>query len=326
MPTRGFVLGKFMPPHAGHISLCRAAAEMVDELTILVCSLPGDTMAGTQREGWMRAMFPDCRVVGICRDVPQYPEDSPDFWPIWRGIVREVHPDPIDMVFAGEDYGKELAEQIDGTFVPLGGRVLDADTQGVGGVSGSAIRDDVAANWRWLPAPVRTDWVKTVALHGVESVGKSTLAQQLADRLGTSWVAEYGRSHCEAHGSDLIPADLELIASGQQAMISAAREWSGPVLISDTDWLMTAAWNEMLFDKPLSGPTYPLADLYLYLPPDLPWIDDGTRFFAQTEERLRFDAICRRQLSERAVHSVTLDAGPEGRVEQALKAIQALQN
>ena len=46
---RGFLLGKFMPPHAGHVTLIRSARALVDELTILLCSLPGDPIDGEQR-------------------------------------------------------------------------------------------------------------------------------------------------------------------------------------------------------------------------------------------------------------------------------------
>lgn len=318
--TRGFVLGKFMPPHAGHVSLCRTAQSLVDQLTILVCSLPDDEMPGSQRARWMRELFPEARIEHIDRVVPQAPEESEDFWPIWRAIVREFHPEPIDMVFAGEGYGLELARQVGGLFVPL----LRDEGVGMGGISGTAVRADPAAHWRFLPQPVRRDFVTIVALHGVESVGKSTLAKALAERLGTEWVAEYGRAHCEVHGNDLVPADLELIARTQQALIASARDWSGPVLITDTDWLMTAAWNEVLFDEGLGGPRYPLADLYLHLPPDLPWVDDGTRMFGEESERQRFDSICRNVLSRAGAHVVELDAPLDGRVEQALAAIEAL--
>ena len=69
-------------------------------------------------------------------------------------------------------------------------------------------------------------WVKTVALHGVESVGKSTLARQLAERLGTQWVSEYGRAHCEVHGTDVHQAGLQLIAAAHQAQ-KAVRRFNG---------------------------------------------------------------------------------------------------
>ncbi len=324
MKRRGFILGKFMPPHAGHVALCRAAAAMVEELTILVCSMPHDDMPGEQRTQWMREIFPDCRIVSFCGDVPQHPSESDEFWPIWTGITHDAHPEPINFVFAGEDYGMELARRVGGTFIPLGARILGADGRGLGGLSGTIIRDNPAKYWKYLPAPVRRDQVKTIVLHGSESVGKSTLAKQLAEHWDTPWVPEYGRSHCEMHGNDLTPADLETIAAAHQAMIEAAREWSGPVLISDTDWLMTRAWSMMLLGRELSGPAYELADLYLYLPPNLPWVDDGTRMFAQETQRVRFDALCRDELAAHHAKVAVIDAPPGDRLEQALAAIAAL--
>ncbi|MGZ8360309.1 MAG: adenylyltransferase/cytidyltransferase family protein, partial [Allosphingosinicella sp.] len=100
--SRGFVLGKFMPPHAGHVFLVETARTLVDELTILVCWLPDDPIPGEARLAWMRELFPHCRVVGHGALVPQAPDEHPDFWPIWRRIVREAHPEPIDTVFASE--------------------------------------------------------------------------------------------------------------------------------------------------------------------------------------------------------------------------------
>jgi len=268
-------------------------------------------------------MFPEARVEHIERIVPQHPDDSADFWPIWTAIVQEFHPEPIDFVFAGEGYGADLARHVGGQFIPLGTRILDADEGGLGGVSGTAIRDNPAAHWRWLPTNVRRDWCKTVVIHGVESVGKSTLAAQLARELGTIWVPEYGRAHCDVHGTDCTAEDLRTIAAAHQAMIEAAKQWSGPVLISDTDWLMTRAWHQMMLGSAMEVPSYPLADLYIYLPPDLPWVDDGTRIHAEDETRLAFDAICRRELVDHCVNWVALDGPVEDRAARVIAIMRS---
>jgi cytidyltransferase-like protein len=114
--TRGFLLGKFMPPHAGHLALCEAAMLLVDRLTILVCWLPGDPMPGPLRLAWMGELLPGARVLGHGEAVPQAPDEHPDFWPIWRDIVRAAHPEPIDFLFAGEDYGQRLAQEVGARF------------------------------------------------------------------------------------------------------------------------------------------------------------------------------------------------------------------
>lgn len=307
MTSRGFLLGKFMPPHAGHMLLCESARALVDELTILVCSLPGDPIAGELRRAWMRDLLPDCRVIHHDARVPQRPEDDPDFWPIWRGIVRSAHPAPIDLLFAGEGYGLRLAAELDATFVPIGARVMGQDPDGLGGLRASAVRADPWAHWRFLPAPVRPHFARSFCLHGVESTGKSMMAERLARHFGTVWTPEYGRAHCETHGIDLDEDDLLLIGRAQHAMIEASLPWCDRRLIVDTDALMTAAWCEMLLGRaPDALFDYPKADLYLLLEPDVPWIDDGTRCFGTDEARARFAAACRSVLDRAGVRWLSI--------------------
>jgi NadR type nicotinamide-nucleotide adenylyltransferase len=321
---RGFLLGKFMPPHAGHIALIEAARQLVDRLTVLVCWLPGDPIDGRLRFDWMRELFPDCRVVGHGEPAPQDPSAEPDFWPAWQGIVRGAHPEPIDYLFAGEAYGAELARHVGGLFVPLGGRVLGMDDR-VASVSGHAIRSDPAAHWHVLPEVVRRFYRKHICLHGIESTGKSVLAARLAVTHDTAWVGEYGRSHCEAHTGDLSRNDLVLIGAAQAAMIEAARRWAGPHLIIDTDALMTAAWCEMLLGEvPAMLLTFPRADLYLLMEPDLPWVDDGTRYFHCAEDRARFAEITERILVSTDAPFVRISGEGDERERQAHAAIRAL--
>lgn len=325
MTKRGFLLGKFMPPHAGHMALIRAARALVDELTVLVCWLPDDPIAGETRLAWMRELAPDCRLVGHGEVVPQAPEDSADFWPIWRGIVAAVHPEPILYLFAGEDYGAELARQVGGLFVPLGGRVLGLGDDPLSGLSASAVRADAAAHWPYLPAPVQAHYRRTICLHGAESTGKTTLAATLAAETGALTVGEYGRSHCEAHKDPLTLDDLLLIGWAQQAMIAAAADWAGPLLLVDTDALMTAAWCEMLLgQRPAELMAAPKADLYLLLEPDLPWVDDGTRFFSDPAERHRFANIVAQVLEDAGVPFVRISGHGEARLAAARAAIGAL--
>jgi HTH-type transcriptional regulator, transcriptional repressor of NAD biosynthesis genes len=320
---RGFVLGKFMPPHAGHVALCTAAAAMVDELTILVCWLPDDPIPGPLRLAWMRELFPRARVVGHGEPAPQAPEEATDFWPVWTGIVRAAHPEPIDLVFAGEGYGAELARQMGGVFVPLNERGAAGDR--LSALSGTAVRTDPWAYWNLLPAPVRSHYAATICLHGPESVGKSTLATRLAERFDTVAVPEYGRTHCEVHGLDIGEEDLLTIGRAQTAMIAAARPWCNRRLIADTDALMTAAWCAMLLDRaPDELLGQPKAHLYLLLDKDVPWQDDGTRFFGEDERRARFAALSEEMLERARVPWVRISGSWEERFERAVAAIEQL--
>lgn len=137
-----------------------------------------------------------------------------------------------------------------------------------------------------------------LCLHGAESTGKSVLAA----RLGLPWVPEYGREYAEAHGTAFTMADLLAIAAGHEARVRAALAAQPPLLILDTDPLMTAAWAEMLFGEvPEALLAYPKADLYLLFDPDVPWIEDGTRLFGAPADRARFAALTEQVLVRAAV-------------------------
>ncbi len=150
---RGFVLGKFMPPHLGHLHLCEFASERCDELTVLVCSLPTEPIGGELRFRWMSELRPHDRVRHLRRVVPQEPAEHPGFWDIWRTIVLEQMPYGVDRVFASEDYGARLADEVGAEFV-----MCDRQRQRFA-VSGTAVRRDPVGHLDLLPAPVREHWL-----------------------------------------------------------------------------------------------------------------------------------------------------------------------
>lgn len=167
--------------------------------------------------------------------------------------------------------------------------------------------------------------VRTICLHGPESVGKSVLAAQLAGRLGAEMVAEYGRDYCEAHGTDLGMGDLLEIARVQTALTAAARARAAQWVVTDTDALMTAVWADMMLGMrdPWFDTFDETADLYLLLDIDLPFHDDGLRLYGGSEERARFFALCRAELERRGVPWALVSGRGEARLENALAAIQA---
>ena len=163
----------------------------------------------------------------------------------------------------------------------------------------------------------------TVCFHGAESTGKSVLADKLSRELGATWVPEYGRTYCEERGTDLAMADLLAIAEGQAAAVEAAKAARPRLLILDTDQLMTAAWAEMLFGEvPDTLMGYPKADLYLLFAPDVPWIDDGTRFFGKGPLRSRFAALAEDMLVRAGVPYRKI-AGDWDEREQAVRTALA---
>jgi NadR type nicotinamide-nucleotide adenylyltransferase len=159
-----------------------------------------------------------------------------------------------------------------------------------------------------------------VCFHGAESTGKSSLARTLAEELGAALVPEYGRIHAETVGTDFAMADLLAIAREQDRRSREAAAGAPPLVLLDTDPLMTAAWAQMLFgDIPPELLAYDKAELYLLFAPDVPWEFDGTRFFGLHEARADFAAIAEKLLVEAGVRYATV-AGPWAQREAAARA------
>jgi NadR type nicotinamide-nucleotide adenylyltransferase len=163
-----------------------------------------------------------------------------------------------------------------------------------------------------------------VCLHGVESTGKSTLARKLAARFCCPLVAEYGRAFAETRGIAFTLADLLAIAREQDRLMREAARGDPPLLLLDTDPLMTAAWAEMLFGEvPAELLGYPKAERYLLFRPDVPWIADGTRIFGTPELRTRFAAVVEAVLVRAGVPFQPIGGTWDQRERQAIAAIQA---
>lgn len=165
--------------------------------------------------------------------------------------------------------------------------------------------------------------MRTVCLHGPESVGKSVLAAALAAYFNTIFVPEYGRAYCEQHGTDLDNDDLLTIARVQQTMAESAANLANRLLILDTDPLMTAIWSDMMLGHrdPWFAEFDATADLYLLLDIDLPWVDDGTRIFGDAMVRFDFFARCRDELVARGVRWTLVTGDGEARTKGAINAI-----
>ncbi|MFQ5564924.1 MAG: AAA family ATPase [Paracoccaceae bacterium] len=309
-----------MPPHAGHVALGRMAAVLVDELTVMVCTLARDPVPGGLRAAWMRALLPEVNVVHHDKEIPQEPADDPDFWPIWRRTIGDLHPEPIDLVFGADAYVVQLAEELDACPV-----MIDPARRAFP-VSGSTIRDDPVGHWRHIPGPVRPWYQKRVVVFGSESVGKSTMAERLAAWLGGPVVPEYGRTYEGTRGDGPWSAgELVELAHRHEAHRAAIAVRAGPVLIEDTDPLMTAAWAQMLLGRQVPElEARPQADLYLLLDADVPFVQDGIRYFADGAGRRRFQALCETLLERTGARYEKISGNWDERERQARAAVGRL--
>lgn len=316
----GVVLGKFLPPHQGHLYLVEFARSFAEEVTVVVGSLPSEPIPGELRYQWMKELFPQLRVVHLTDENPQYPHEHPDFWQIWKESLERIVAKPVDAVFASESYGAPLAEALGARFIPT-----NALRETVP-VSGTAIRQDPPAHWNHLPLPVRRYFQRRIVIFGPESSGKTTLAGQLALHFQGLVVAEYARTWLAGREGGFTLDDMEVIARGQCASELALSRLGSPYLFCDTDSLTTALWCRQLFDQvPESVSALTENDrshLTLLLQPDLPWQEDPLRFTPHTREQFYQDCL---QALERRNRPYTVISGHgHARLQQAVEAVQAL--
>lgn len=270
----------------------------------------------------MRELFPDQDVVHVTEVLPQEPAEDPRFWDIWRAVCRRACPEPVDVVFASEDYGWRLAEVLGARYVPVD------HARALVPISGTRIRTDPLGHWDHLPEPTRAYFVRRVCLFGPESTGKSTLATALARRYRTVHVHEYARGLLDFKDGRCDPDDIPLIVRGQIAAEEALARQARRVLFCDTDPLTTTVWSHWLFG---SCPSWARAEaarrhyhLTLLLDIDAPWVDDRQRFLGERAQRRAFFDRCRLALEQQQRPYVILRGSWDARFRGACAAVDAL--
>lgn len=319
-PVHGMLLGKFLPPHYGHVYLADFAQNYVDHLTIVVGTIPSEPIPGDLRYQWMKELFPHANVVHLDKDLPQEPSEHPDFWNIWKQELLDILPEPPDLVFASESYGHKLAEVLGGRFIPVDPSRTTRQT------SGTSVREAPYDNWEFIPPVVRPYYLKRVCVFGPESTGKSTLTQNLAKHFDTIGVSEYARTYLEELGTDLKEHQLEDFARGQIASEDALAPYANKVIITDTDALLTSVWSQFLYQRCHPWITETARsrnyDLYLLTDVDVPWVKDDVRYLP--EDRQNFLELCEQTLIKENRPYVKLSGDWETRLATAIKAIEGL--
>ncbi len=318
--TRGMVLGKFLPPHAGHLYLVEVARRLCDELTVVVGTLAREPIPGALRHQWMTALCPGTRVVHLTDENPQLPEEHPEFWSIWRTSLLGALGEPPTHVFASEAYGRRLAAELGARFVPVD------PARSALPISGTAVRRDPWSNWRFLPRAVRPYFLRRVAVFGPESTGKTTLAARLAAHYGTVAVPEYARAYLEAQDGRLAAGDIDAIGRGQVAAEDALALEADRRLFCDTDALTTCIWSEALYGRwpeALAAAAERRYDLTLLCDVDVPWVADPVRYLPN--ERASFFARCEQGLRTRGRRYVIVRGSWDERFAAARRAVDDLE-
>ena len=165
-----------------------------------------------------------------------------------------------------------------------------------------------------------------VTVTGPESTGKTTLARDLADHFGTSWVPEAARTYAERRRGQLRADDVEPIA--QEHVIEAERATAGAsrLLVLDTDLLSTVIYARHYYG--VVPPAVERAEerrrshLYLLCDVDVPWLPDGIRDRPANREEML--VLFRDALDERGLRTKMIRGGWPERWELARSAVADL--
>jgi NadR type nicotinamide-nucleotide adenylyltransferase len=271
--ARGVVVGKFLPPHAGHALVIESALAQCARVDVIVCERASDPIPGELRAEWLRELHPRAHVTRV--DDVYDPDDSA----LWARLTLAWLGARPDAAFTSEAYGEQWAREMACAHV-----AVDPSRARVP-ISGSAVRADPYANWEFLAPPVRAWYAKRVVLVGAESTGKTTLAERLAQRLGTPWVPEYGREFTLVkygrNDTEWRSGEFVEIAAEQQRQENAAAREANRVLVCDTNAFATALWHRRYMgahDPAVDAiAARDRADLYLLTGDEIPFAQDGIR-------------------------------------------------
>lgn len=164
-----------------------------------------------------------------------------------------------------------------------------------------------------------------IAITGPESTGKSTLARDLARRLGAPWVPEFARYYLPQLDRPYKESDLLDIMQGQLRWEQGHSRFARHLLFCDTDPLVIKIWSLYKY-----GRCHPLIEeaclshrytLHLLCRPDLPWAFDPLRENPNISERRELYDFYKKELIALDAPFVEIGGDARQRLETSLTAI-----
>lgn len=247
MPN-AIVLMTALIPTLGHkylIDFAKNLAGHRGKTHVILGVLPHEPVPGLDRlEALVRTYLYDENVTihYLDRDVPQDPSEHPNFWNVWRDIVREfVDVQPDDYFVASELYGIDMANVLGCKFMPCN-RYRETVP-----IKGSQVRQDLIGNFDFILPEFQKHIRKTVTVFGAESCGKTTMTKWLADDLYGHFVPEWAREYLETVGPEITDEKMRAIIHGQYAVQQTAQNdlYDKAFIFQDTDLYSTLYYYKL---------------------------------------------------------------------------------
>ena len=333
--TVGFLGGKFIPLHLGHIYAGLEASNQVDKLFIILSSSKNRDrelcdksnikyIPAEIRLSWLGESFNHLDNVEIIHiEDDQWDHDYD--WADGARMIKEAIGRPIDIVFSSETDYDYLFKK----FYPQSKHVIIDNSRNTVNISATEMRNNLYAHWDKIPLSVRKHYVFQVAIVGTESCGKSTLTEKLAKFYNTNFMHEIGRDYCVKYSNQIAKYMFNQIAMEHYMEQQKRAELSNRVLLVDTEAVVTQYYLDMYHEGQKSNLVEEIAklqdyDLVLFLEPDVKWVPDGFRFKGEKDQRNAGNAKLKEMYRERGIEFVSIAGNYQQRFQRAKAQIDDL--
>jgi HTH-type transcriptional repressor of NAD biosynthesis genes len=303
----GMFGGSFNPLHLGHINNIIEASSMCEKLYIVLTYNDSEVVPYQERFMWLKQLAKDMPNIEVIAIKDESISKGTYNWEQGRNDIMNNINQNIDILFAGSDYqNKNIFESL------YKDSIIHYFDRNIINISSTEIRNNPYQYFDYLPKVVRPYYTKKVVIVGTESCGKSTLVKNLAKAYNTSCVEEIGRDISEeAGGIDNMQAKhfVEILYRHKVNELDKIKE-AYKVLFIDTDSTITRYYYDLLI-KEANAYFHKLEyminklneyDLYIFLEPDVKWVQDGTRTYGENQVRLDNNNMLKELFKERNIN------------------------